>query len=80
MYGRKADGMAANSKHHALGQVSVSMGQRRAISSSFSTEWQPCQDTVNVGAEEGQSKAGEVRFSFEVSIITLTWICAEEIM
>lgn len=75
-------GIAANSKYHALGQVSVSTGQRRAMLSlsSFSTEWQTCQDTVSVGAEEGQRKAGKIRFSFEASIIALTWIYAEDIM
>ena len=76
----KLIGMAANSKCHALGQVSASTGRRKAMSSSFATEWQSCQDTVSVGAEEGQRKAGKIRFSFEASIITLTWIYAEEIM
>lgn len=65
----KLMGMAANSKYHSMGQVSVSTGQRRAMSSSFSTECQTCQDTVSVGAEEGQRKAEKIRFSFKHQLL-----------
>lgn len=44
-----------------------------------STEWQTCTVTVSVGAE-GQKKAGKIRFSFEAPILTVTCVCAEEIM